>query len=329
MRKMERGASIIIHKWVRLKPWDRLLIVTSKEYEQEAKALRRQASTVTRSVSVLLVENKGMHVGMFFDDNEEIFDPYTTIIAATEYSLVTTKAAKRAIRRHKKFLSLPLSTNDGRSMLRYDFLMMDTKKSRMLSKVIMKYLKNSSRIRITTPAGTDLTVEKRGREPGFFNGVLKDSKDYSSASIEVYVPIEETCTKGIMVVDGSLGYIGRAEDPVRVRFEAGRIVEIEDNPTGNRLKAYMDQYQDPRICIAGELGIGLNSLSKCEGNCYIEDESAYGTFHIGLGRNIALGGIQNAKGHFDLVAHSPSIYTDNRQIMQEGKIIVPEPDFIY
>ena len=71
--------------------WDRLLIVTSKEYEQEAKALRRQASTVTRSVSVLLVENKGMHVGMFFDDNEEIFGPYTTIIAATEYSLVTTK----------------------------------------------------------------------------------------------------------------------------------------------------------------------------------------------------------------------------------------------
>lgn len=38
---------------------------------------------------------------------------------------------------------------------------------------------------------------------------------------------------------------------------------------------------------------------------------------------------QNAKGHFDLVAHSPNIYTDNRQIMQEGKIIVPEPDFIY
>ena len=35
-------------------------------------------------------------------------------------------------------------------MLRYDFLMMDTEKSRMLSKVIMKYLKNSNRIHITT-----------------------------------------------------------------------------------------------------------------------------------------------------------------------------------
>ena len=71
------------------------------------------------------------------------------------------------------------------------------------------------------------------------------------------------------------------------------------------MKKYMEDYQDPRIYIAGELGIGLNSCSQCLGNCYIEDESAYGTFHVGLGRNIALGGIQNAKGHFDLVCIIP------------------------
>ena len=67
----------------------------------------------------------------------------------------------------------------------------------------------------------------------------------------------------------------------------------------------MEEYFDPRIYIAGELGIGLNSCSNCLGNCYIEDESAYGTFHVGLGRNIALGGVQNAKGHFDLVCRNP------------------------
>lgn len=67
----------------------------------------------------------------------------------------------------------------------------------------------------------------------------------------------------------------------------------------------MEEYFDPRIYIAGELGIGLNSCSNCLGNCYIEDESAYGTFHVGLGRNIALGGVQNAKGHFDLVCREP------------------------
>lgn len=264
-------------------------------------------------------------MGIFFDDNEAVFDPYTAIIAATEYSLVTTKAAKRAIQRHKKFLSLPLATNDGRSFLEYDFLTMDTKKSRLMAKAFIKYLKYSEKVRVTTPAGTDMMFYKVGRDPGFFNGVLKDGKGYSSSSIEVYVPIEETKTEGVMVLDGSLGYIGRAEEPTRILFKGGRITEIEETPTGIRLKKYMEDYQDSRIYIAGELGIGLNSCSQCLGNCYIEDESAYGTFHVGLGRNIALGGIQNAKGHFDLVCMEPDIYTDNRQIMQQGKVIIPEP----
>ena len=326
MCEMERGARIIIKDWVRIKLWDRLLIVTSKEYRAEARELRKQAFGRARSVNVLLVENKGRHVGMFFDDNETVFDPYTAIIAATEYSLVTTRAAKRAISQHKKFLSLPLSTNNGRSMLEFDFLMMDTKKSRLMAKVIMKYLRHSSGLHVTTQAGTDLYMGKRGRNPGFFNGVIKDGKGYSSASIEVYVPIEETKTEGIMMLDGSLGYIGRAEEVTRIEFREGRIVKIEETPTGIRLKEYMKAYKDSRIYIGGEFGIGLNSYSRCVGDCYIEDESAYGTFHIGLGRNLALGGVQNAKGHFDLVCLEPDFYADNRMLMQEGKIILPEPN---
>ena len=311
MCEMERGARIIIKDWVRIKPWDRLLIVTSKEYRAEARELRKQAFGRARSVNVLLVENKGRHVGMFFDDNETVFDPYTAIIAATEYSLVTTRAAKRAISQHKKFLSLPLSTNNGRSMLEFDFLMMDTKKSRLMAKVIMKYLRHSSGL-----VGSEMCIRDR----------IKDGKGYSSASIEVYVPIEETKTEGIMMLDGSLGYIGRAEEVTRIEFREGRIVKIEETPTGIRLKEYMKAYKDSRIYIGGEFGIGLNSYSRCVGDCYIEDESAYGTFHIGLGRNLALGGVQNAKGHFDLVCLEPDIYADNRMLMQEGKIILPEPN---
>ena len=267
MCEMERGARIIIKDWVRIKPWDRLLIVTSKEYRAEARELRKQAFGRARSVNVLLVENKGRHVGMFFDDNETVFDPYTAIIAATEYSLVTTRAAKRAISQHKKFLSLPLSTNNGRSMLEFDFLMMDTKKSRLMAKVIMKYLRHSSGLHVTTQAGTDLYMGKRGRNPGFFNGVIKDGKGYSSASIEVYVPIEETKTEGIMMLDGSLGYIGRAEEVTRIEFREGRIAKIEETPTGIRLKEYMKAYKDSRIYIGGEFGIGLNSYSRCVGDC--------------------------------------------------------------
>lgn len=322
--EMKRGAKIVIEKWMKVKPWDKLLIVTSKEHLEELSILREYALKKTYSVSTLVVKNMGRHIGIFFDKNDDIFDSYTAIIAATDYSLVTTKATKRAIQKHKKFLSLPLSTNDGRSMLEYEFLMMDTKKSRIMANLIMCYLYDGKMIHVTTPAGTDLKVYKENRKPGFFNGVIKDGRGYSSASIEVYVSIEETKTEGILVVDGSLGYIGKATEPTKILFEKGKITKIEKTSTGEKLDRYMKDYKDERIYIGGEFGIGLNSYAKCLGNCYIEDESAYGTFHIGLGRNLALGGKQNASGHFDLVCLKPDIYVDNRQIMHQGNIVIQE-----
>ena len=80
------------------------------------------------------------------------------------------------------------------------------------------------------------------------------------------MPIEETKTEGIMVLDGSLGYIGRADEPTRIIFKGGRIVDIEETPTGIRLKKYMEEYFDPRIYIAREFVNRLNSKSNNLGN---------------------------------------------------------------
>lgn len=323
---IERGAQIVIRDWLRLKPWERLLIVTSDEHIKEANAIKKYALKRRAPVDMMIVEKKGMQVGVFFDENETIFDDYRAIIGATNYSLVTTLAVKRAIKRGRKFLSLPLATNNKQSMLSFDFMTMDTKKSKMMAQVIMKYLDASSVICVQTKLGTKLSFYKQNRKTGFFNGVVKDGKGYSSASIEVYVPIEETKTEGILILDGSYGYIGKVEKPVKIILSEGRIQEIENSESGKILSDYLKLFNDPEMYVASEFGIGLNSCSKCQGNCYIEDESAYGTFHIGFGRNIALGGIHEASGHFDLITMEPDIYVDNRQIMEKGRIIIPEPE---
>ena len=106
----------------------------------------------------------------------------------------------------------------------------------MMAKLFMKYLRSSGKVHVTTPAGTDMMFYKENRNPGFFNGVLRDGKGYSSSSIEVYVPIEETKTEGIMVLDGSLGYIGRADEPTRIIFKGGRIVDIVGDTDRHPLK---------------------------------------------------------------------------------------------
>ena len=210
-------------------------------------------------------------------------------------------------------------------MLSYDFLQADTVKSRIMAAAILDYYSAASKINIRTALGTDLALCIKGRKPGYFNGCCRDGRGLSSASVEVYVPIVEDRTEGTFILDGSMGYIGIVERPVAIRLCGGKIIEIENNASGKKLKEYISRFKDRRMLIASEFGIGLNTYSRCRGRCYIEDESAYGTFHIGFGRNLALGGRQDAVGHFDLVAHNADIYVDNQMVMEQGKITVLEP----
>lgn len=320
------GARIIIRNWVRLRAWEKLLIVSSQRYAPEVEALRAAAREIGSRVEVMMLDEMSMHVGSYFDTRETAFAPYNAIIGATEYSLITTKAVKYAISHRKRFLSLPLSTNNGQSMLSYDFLNMDTRKSKIMAETIMDRYASSSKVRITTALGTNLTFSKEDRPAGFFNGCCRDGKGLSSASVEVYVPIIEDKTEGTLILDGSMGYIGLVSSPVAIEIKEGRIVSIEQNESGRKLTEFIHRFRDPEeMVVAAELGIGLNTFSRCCGNCYIEDESAYGTFHIGFGRNIALGGVHEASGHYDLVTHNPTIFVDNRMIMDRGQVTILEP----
>ena len=287
---IQHGADIIIRDWVRLRAGERILIVSSQKYAVEVAAMQQAAQAVGSVADVLMLDDLHEQVGQYFDDREDAFDPYNAVIGAAEYSLITTRAVKRVIARRNRFLSLPLSTSNGQSLLSYDFLNMSLPKSRIMASIIMACYQNASHIHVTTELGTNLDFNIEGRVPGFFNGCCHDGKGLSSASVEVYVAPVESDTNGTLILDGSMGYIGIVDSPVRVELRGGRIVEIEDNASGRRLKQFLARFHDPEnMVVAAEFGIGLNTHSRCAGNCYIEDESTYGTFHIGFGRNIALG----------------------------------------
>lgn len=319
--KLSRGAKIVVDRWLQIEPKEALLIVTGEQYGKEANEILRYAKQRDATVEIMTFPEQKGQVGHYFDEHENAFDAYDVILGATTHSLVTTRAVKRAIGRGSRFLSLPLSTNDGRSMLEYDFLLMDLHESKRMGDYLTSVLNDAAKIHVVTEAGTNLIFGKRGRDAQYFNGSTILCNGYASSSFEVFVPIEETMTNGVAYVDASLGYLGLTQQPVKLTLINGRIVQIEGNETGRKLQNYIADFEDQGMYVAGEFGIGLNTHAKCSGNCYIEDESAYGTFHIGFGRNIAFGGVHKAKGHFDLVFHKPDIYADDRLIMKQGEIV--------
>ena len=324
--KLERGVKIIVDDWMDVRSGESMLIITDLHHQEEMMELQKYACQLGANVLIRLVPRDSQDLSACFEELASLMQEHDVIIGATHYSLITTEIVKRAVRSGSHYLSLPMATNDGRSLLEYDFLTMDTGKTRFMAKMMLRYINESTHLHVTTQSGTDLGFRKTGRRAAYFNGRARENKGFTSSSFEVYVPIEEDQTYGSGIVDGSLGYLGRINNAFRIHIESGRLVELEPNEDSKRLKDYMDSFHDDRIFYTSEFGIGLNTYAKCEGRCYIEDESSYGTFHIGFGRNIALGGEYEANGHFDLVFKEPSIYSDNRLIMDKGVIVVPEPE---
>lgn len=315
---METGAHIVIDRWCKVRPGEKVLILSDERHVEESMALWTAADRQSAEVTLMTIQGRRSHPGKIFHSMTDFVLHNDIIIGATNFSILTNRMIKEVLARGGRFLSLPLSNGNGPPALTLDFMDMDPEEAERMGRGMLECLRRAERVRVTTALGTDLLFSKRGRTPGLFNGLADRPGKAGSSSFEIYVGIEETETTGRAIVDGSLGYLGRPTNPTPLLFRSGRLTEIEGR-TGEALRRYMNSFGDPGIYVAGELGIGLNRLSRCAGNCYIEDESTFTTFHIGMGRNLSLGGVHDAAGHFDLVFQRPTIYADNILIMRDGQ----------
>ena len=315
------GARIIVQEWLHAKKEDVVHLITDETKTRELEAFKKACEIQGVNLKTTIIPSDCVQSAEVIDKMKEIMSYADVIIGATNYSFITSNAVKYALKKGTKFLSLPLSTNDGSSLLEQEFIRMSPIKAKFMSIPLIRCLNKTKKVHITTKKGTDITFDITQRKPGLFNGSSARPGDCASASFEVYVAPNETMTNGRVILDGSMGYIGLVDEDVEVIFKDGYITSIQDNPSGRRLKEFIKSFDDKEIYCAGELGIGLNTISRCQGKSYIEDESTYSTFHIGLGRNKALGGSHDAKGHFDIVTHNPTITTDVGNIMIDGNIV--------
>jgi len=172
-------------------------------------------------------------------------------------------------------------------------------------------------IRITSPAGTDLTASIEGRRANREIWSRERGQSSGAPSIEVNIPPLEGTAAGVLVVDASVASIGLMQQPIRLTVEQGRVTEFEGGPQAERLSQLIAGRHDPRAYAVAEIGIGLNPEGKVTGNI-IEDESTFGTGHIALGNNTAHGGTNPAPIHLDLVFFEPTIEVDGRVLIAPG-----------
>lgn len=316
--QIEEGARIVVEDWLSIKKGNKVIFIIDETQQKEALAFQKAIKKIGADCKVIELKSHEVQLGACFESLKWEMAEADAVVGATNYSFITTDAVYYALSRGVQFLSMPMSTNDGSSLLEQDFLRMNPDEASLIGMPMYWELRKSKYIHVTTALGTDLHFDITDRFPGIFHGSLWEPGKCSSSSFEIYIPPIEFKTTGRLILDGSMGYIGLVDQPLEIIFENGYIKHIDDTPDGRKLKEYIESFQDLEMYCAAEFGIGLNTISQCRGVSYIEDESTYGTFHIGFGRNLALGGCHNAAGHFDLVTHNPTIVVGEKVIMKNG-----------
>lgn len=169
-------------------------------------------------------------------------------------------------------------------------------------------LAKGSLARVTSEAGTDLTLRYTGRPVHVETGLIRAPGAIGNLPAgEVFVaPLEESA-EGRLVVDLCVGDI-RLDQPVTLTFRQGRVVRVDGGRAAVELKARLGD--EDWAWTIGEFGVGANPHVVPRGRV-ATDEKALGTAHIALGSNRSFGGQNPAETHYDCVIAGAQIEVDN------------------
>ncbi len=179
-----------------------------------------------------------------------------------------------------------------------------------------------SRVRLTSPKGTDLTFSIEGRTANVLTNVPEPGQLAPVPDIEVNVVPVTGSAEGHFIADASVPYlgIGILENPILCTMEKGLITRMEGGPEADRLRVFLSSFGDHACFNVAELGVGLNPNARLTGEM-LEDEGVLGTIHVGIGTSHTLGGEVVAPTHYDLLMWEPTIEVDGRVIQRDKEVL--------
>ncbi len=186
-------------------------------------------------------------------------------------------------------------------------------------------LADARSVRITTAAGSDITLEIEGRRFVTDVRITDTEKGCNLPCGEVYCAPVENGADGVVVVDGPIGGEGPPPSPVTLEVASGRVIAVScaDRRWQERITQLLDTDGGARTI--AELGIGLNPKARLVG-IMLEDEKAYRTAHVAFGNNIGMpGGVSRSTTHIDYLVHRPTIVARyenavERTIVEDGDL---------
>ncbi len=296
-----------------------VLIVTDAEKRQIGEAFKEAALKITSKIDFLEIPIPKFNGDEPPDYAAEKMLSADVILMPLAKSLSWTRARREATQTGARIGSMPQITED--IILRTFPIDYESIKRRVNK--IDDLFDAADQVKITTRSGTNFEFSvSRRKGRGRNGGIYRSKSAWGNLPCgEAFIAPVEGSANGVYLVDASQAGVGEICVPIKVTVENGFAVNIEGGSEATNLSRMLTAVDDPNAFNIAEFGIGCNDKAKIIG-ITLEDEKVLGTCHIALGRNLFFGGTVDVGVHVDGVIKSPTIYFDNQNIMEEGKLII-------
>jgi len=318
--ELARVAHRVIADYMAVKPGEKIvIIVDSRTSPSIPTALAAQALAVGGDPVITLMVPRARS-GM--EPPEPIAAAMVkadVIIAAASRSMYHVEAKNQAKKAGARGVFNAPYEEDGwiNGAMTADFL-----KIRERAEKLRDRLARGKVARVTSAAGTDVTMVIEGRKPvGWLTGVCRNKGEVSAfPGGEVSLPPLEGTTEGRIVIEAIMTDIGRLARPITWVVEKGQAVRFEGGAEARALEAHIEGVKNARNI--AELGIGLNPMSRFTGGI-TEVKKKLGTAHMALGDSAAgYGGAITSDVHLDGLILNPRIEIDGEVIAADGEVLV-------
>jgi len=315
--ELSSASLIAVRDCMGVKPGERILIVTDEPLRTIGYALWKASKDLGNEVMLVEILPRKTNGEEPPTEVAELMKMVDVVLCPTSKSLTHTDSRRAASEKGVRIATLPGVTEE--IMIRCmnaDYNMIAERTFRVCAE-----LQKTSVVRVKAPGGTDITLPIKGRKAHASSGLFREKGLWGNLPTgEAYLAPLEGQSQGLVVVDGSMASVGMVRDPIRISVKDGHATEITGSAEAKRLIELLEPHGKDGRNVA-EFGIGTNDKAILTG-LILEDEKVMGTIHIAFGDNKSMGGTIRVASHLDGLVKEPTVWFDDRKVMEGGKLLI-------
>ncbi len=309
---LENGAKTIVIQCLNISQNEEVVILDDGNDEDLIKSLTHVLNEHGASFHLLEYKEPETHGEEPPEEIAEDMKNSDVFIAPTKKSVSHTKARVEACRNGSRGATLPgINKEIWNTSLQANY-----SKVKQISEKVYRMLENSSKVRIKTESGTDLTFQVNIDYFHKDTGIIHNSGEFGNlpAGEADGSPVK---MNGALVVDHLPFATGEA---MKIKIEDNQVVETE-GAEDSKLKENFENVEGFKK--VAEFGFGTNPEATLIGNI-LQDEKVLGTVHIAFGDNTSYIPKQNSqhnpcKIHWDTVCKKPTVWFDDKKVLDKGE----------